>query len=215
MVLVYVLLSNWSAYTVEVKKSLKLLVTVYSKIKNSFFWERKIVGKTEGVGSQAMWANLNAGYHPKGPSCSPWDCFFPPSPWCLNSCISIFKVWYLIWYLTTSSSSSAQAECGGKHYSLSATRGALAAVAHLFPFDFLAILCPLWQNKHYWPRTWHGIRYTLFQLLLCSDENWTEYPLLHLLIHNPTGLIFPGWREEDDTRKEIRIMPCVIFQGDC
>lgn len=39
--------------------------------------------------------------------------------------------------------------------------------------------------------------------------------LLHLLIHNPTNQIFPGRGEEGDTRKEIRIMLCVIFQGDC
>jgi len=53
-ILVYSLLSNRSACTVEVKKSLKLLATVHSKIKNSFFWERKMVSKREGVGSQAM-----------------------------------------------------------------------------------------------------------------------------------------------------------------
>lgn len=53
-VLVYALLSNRSTYMVEVKKSLKLLVTVCSKIKNSFFWERKMASKSEGEGSQAM-----------------------------------------------------------------------------------------------------------------------------------------------------------------
>lgn len=50
----YVLLSNTSAYMVEVKKSLKLLVKVYSKIKNYFFWERKRVSKSENVESQAL-----------------------------------------------------------------------------------------------------------------------------------------------------------------
>lgn len=50
----YVLVSNRPAYMVEVKQSLKLLVKVYSKIKNSFFCERKMVSKSETVGSQAL-----------------------------------------------------------------------------------------------------------------------------------------------------------------